>query len=215
MRTRRLISTITYNSLAGLENIFERLLLGNLIDWAHYIWHEPDCDEEKGHWHVVLQPATTLDTNALRRMFDEVPWGTTKAVGCIPFRNSVLDDWLLYAIHDALYLASKGQTRKHHYARSDVRSTSPELLREQWKEINLSKYGLGQALAEAAAKRVPWERLITTGLIPANAWTFWREVYYSLLSSEETEPPYGEAPPRPPQPPCASGGGGDPHRWGR
>lgn len=215
MRTKRLISTIAYNSLAGLEIRFDKLLSANLMDWAHYIWHEPEADEEKGHWHIVLQPATTLDTKALSRMFDELPWGQTRAVGCIPWRYSVLDDWLLYAIHDSAYLASKGQTRKHHYARTDVRSTSPELLAEQWKEINLSRYGLGQTLAEAAEKRVPWERLIVSGVIPSSSWTFWREVYYSLLSSEKNAPPDGEAAPLPLRGPSASDGGGGPHRWGR
>ena len=214
MKTRRLISTIAYNTRAGLETRMDVLLTGDMIDWAHWIWHEPEADEQKGHWHVVLQPASAIDTKALSKVFEELPWGSTRAVGCIPWRFSVLDDWLLYAIHDPGYLASKGQTRKHHYARSDVQSTSPELLQEQWAEVNLSRYGLGQMLAEAAERRVPWERLITSGVIPPSSWTFWREVYYSLLSSEKNAPLRGGAPHTPLERPSTSDGGGGPHRWG-
>lgn len=183
MKTKRLISSVGYNSEGFLSATLDRLQNAGAIDWAHYIRHEPEDDEEKAHWHIVLMPAKSIDTRALQREFDELDLEKPgKPLGVLPWRFSHnLDDWLLYAIHDPAFLASKGQTRRIHYARSAVRSTCPELLVEQWHEVNLAKYGLGQELAQAAERRIPWESVIASGLIPPAQWTFWREVYFGLL----------------------------------
>lgn len=184
MRTKRLISTISYNSDAFIVEALRRLVAAGLVDWAHWVRHEPEEDEKKSHIHLVLSPARAIDTTALSAAFEEVDLAAPgKApLGVIPWRFCAsLDDWLLYAIHDPDYLLSKGQTRAHHYDRNAVRSTSTELLVEQWGEVNLARFGLGQQLADMAARRIPWERVICSGLIKPAQWTFWREVYFSLL----------------------------------
>lgn len=191
MKTKRLVSTVGYNSPGFLAEALDRLVAAGLVEWAHYIHHKAEEDETKDHWHIVLMPARALDTAALARQFDEVdpskPGG--KPLGVQPFRfSSRLDDWLLYAIHDRAYLASKGQTRKHHYTREDVRSTCPDLLVEQWHEVNLAKYGLGEIVAEAVQRRLSWEQLIVSGVIPQAQWTFWREVYWSLRNGASPRP---------------------------
>lgn len=190
MKTKRLVSTIGYNTEGFLASTLDRLVNAGLIDWAHYIRHEPEEDEAKAHWHIVLMPAKSVDTNALAKQFQEVDLAhPDKPLGVLPFRFSAsLDDWLLYAVHDAGYLASKGQRRKYHYARTDVLSTCPDLLAEQWREVNLAKYGLGEVLAEAVKQKLPWEAVIASGVIPPAQWTFWREVYFSLRSGATVKP---------------------------
>jgi hypothetical protein len=182
MKTKRLVSTVGYNSPGFLAETLERLVSAGLVEWAHYIHHKAEEDETKDHWHIVLMPSRSVDTSALQRQFQEIdpanPAG--KPLGVQPFRfSSKLDDWLLYAVHDKAYLASKGQTRKHHYAREDVRSTCPELLQEQWHEVNLAKYGLGEIVAEAVERHLTWEQA---------QWTFWREVYWSLRNGAAPRP---------------------------
>lgn len=191
MKTKRLVSTLGYNSTGFLAETLDRLVSAGLVEWAHYIYHKAEEDETKDHWHIVLMPSRSIDTSALQRQFDEIdpanPSG--KPLGVQPFRfSSRLDDWLLYAIHDRYYLASKGQTRKYHYVREDVRSTCPDLLVEQWHEVNLSKYGLGEIVAEAVERRLTWEQLIVSGVIPQAQWTFWREVYWSLRNGAAPRP---------------------------
>lgn len=190
MKTKRLISTVGYNTPDFLAATLSKLYESGLIEWAHYIQHTPEEDESKAHWHIVIQPSKALDTRALQREFDEVDIAHPgKPLTVQPFRfSSNLDDWLLYAIHDAGYLAAKGQVRKYHYAREDVLSTCPDLLAEQWREVNLAKYGLGERLQEAVNLRLPWETVIASGLIPPAQWTFWREVYHSLRPGSEVKP---------------------------
>lgn len=183
MKTKRLISSIGYNSEGFLSATLDRLQNAGVIDWAHYIRHDPEEDEVKPHWHIVVMPSKSVDTRALQREFDELDITTPgKPLGVLPWRFSHnLDYWLLYAIHDPAFLASKGQVRKFHYPRSAVRSTCPELLLEQWQEVNLAKYGLGQELGRMAEQKVPWEQVVCSGLVPPAQWTFWREVYFGLL----------------------------------
>lgn len=191
MKTKRLVSTVGYNSPGFLAETLDRLVNAGLVEWAHYILHKAEEDETKDHWHIVLMPSRSVDTTALQRQFQEVDVTNpaAKPLGVQPFRfTSKLDDWLLYSIHDAAYLASKGQTRKHHYAREDVLSTCPELLQEQWHEVNLAKYGLGEIVADAVRHNLTWEQLIVSGVIPQAQWTFWREVYWSLRNGAAPRP---------------------------
>lgn len=190
MRTKRLVSTIGYNTEAFLASVLQRLYDSGVIEWAHYILHQPEEDEGKAHWHIVVQPSKAIDTRALAREFDEVDItkpGKPLTVQEFRFTKS-LDDWLLYSIHDAGYLAAKAQTRQFHYAREDVRSTSPDLLLEQWHEVNLAKYGLGERLSQAVVRGFSWEQVVASGLIPPAQWTFWREVYYSMKGGASVSP---------------------------
>lgn len=190
MKTKRLVSTVGYNTPGFLAATLQRLVDAGLVEWAHYIHHRAEEDETKDHWHIVLMPSRSVDTSALQRQFQEADIAhPDKPLGVQPFRfSSKLDDWLLYAVHDKAYLASKGQTRKHHYLREDVRSTCPDLLQEQWHEVNLAKYGLGEIVAEAVERRLSWEQLIVSGVIPQAQWTFWREVYWSLRNGAAPRP---------------------------
>lgn len=190
MKTKRLVSTVGYNTPGFLAATLQRLVDAGLVEWAHYIHHKAEEDETKDHWHIVLMPAKAVDTNALAKQFQEADIAhPDKPLGVQPFRySSKLDDWLLYGIHDAAYLASKGQTRKHHYLREDVQSTCPDLLREQWHEVNLAKYGLGEIVAEAVSRHLTWEQLVVSGVIPQAQWTFWREVYWALRNGAGPRP---------------------------
>lgn len=120
MRTSKPIATISYNSP---EFLFQRL--GELVknhkisDWM-FIHHEAEKDEAKDHFHLYLEPNTLLDTMDLQEFFQEFDFThPTKPLKCINFVSSKIDDWILYGQHYAPYLASKGESREYHYAKSD------------------------------------------------------------------------------------------------
>lgn len=182
MKTKRLIASISYNTPEFLRATLQRLRDSGVIDWGHWIYHKAEEDEEKDHAHLVVMPSRQLDTNALSKEFQQLdPEKPEKPLGVIQWRFcSSLDDWLLYGIHDPGYLASKAQVRRYHYSREEMVSTDPDLLGEQWREVNLAKYGLGEQVAAAAKEGVPWDNVLCSGLIPPAQWTFWREVYFSV-----------------------------------
>lgn len=182
MRTKRTISTVCYNSEEFLRAACDRLVSSGLCDWVHWVRHKPEEDEEKEHVHLVAQPARQVDTRALSAFFEELdPSHPDKPLACMPWRFcSSLDDWLLYAVHDAAYLATKGQARKYHYSHEDVRSTSPDLLAEQWHEVNLAKYGLGQLIQGAVEQGRRWEEVLVSGAVPPAQFRFWEQVFFAM-----------------------------------
>lgn len=183
MRTKRLVSTISYNTDGFISAALDRLVTAGLVDWAHWVRHEPEEDEAKAHFHLVVAPSRMLDTAALSAAFKEADLAhpDRPPLGVMPWRFcSSLDDWLLYAIHDPDYLISKGQRRAYHYRREDVQSTAPDLLAEQFREVNLSRFGVGSQIAAMVQAGASWEKVICSGLIKPANWTFWREVYLSM-----------------------------------
>lgn len=181
MKTRRLISTITYNTDMWLGANMPRWVQQGICDWAHWIRHEPEADEKKSHVHLLVQPSKAVDTSELIKLTYELDTQNEgKLLCCQPWRFSKLSDWLLYGLHDAGYLASKGQVRGFHYRLSDVCSTCPELVQDQYREIDLRSYGLGSVLAERIKAGDSWERVIASGVIPPPQFRYWKEVFFAM-----------------------------------
>lgn len=91
-----------------------------------WIYHKPDVDGTKPHAHVYLAPAHRLQTEDLRRQFNEFDSEhPTKPLGVMPFQTSKPLDWILYGIHEPMYLLEKGLKRNERYTFGDIRSTEP------------------------------------------------------------------------------------------
>lgn len=85
-----------------------------------YIKHKKESDQKKDHIHLWIKPNTLLDTMDLQRHFAELdPQNPMKPIGCIDFRTSEVDDWILYNQHFGPYLATKGQCREFVYTKED------------------------------------------------------------------------------------------------
>lgn len=198
MQTISIISSISYNSPAFFELTAKRLQDGSIIDWCHWIIHKPEDDEKKAHIHFVLKPSKRIDTNKLRKEFVEPlsPEDVIEAIkqdgitdtkqippkGCLPFVKSKIEDWLLYAIHDVRYLLKKGQSRRHHYERSDVRSTEPDFLKAQWDDTADPLQVLTARVLELKALGETWAQVLQRGLIPPNQVYYWRQLYYESVT---------------------------------
>ena len=116
MNTLKQISTISYCSKDFLiRNLNQQMYLHNISDYM-MIWHLPEEDEKKGHWHLWIQPNKTIDTMDLQDLLTEYnEKNPDKPYKCINFECSDYHHWIPYALHDKTYLMYKGQTRKYHH----------------------------------------------------------------------------------------------------
>lgn len=140
MKTTKPISGISYNTPAHLHAVLVTLRDSGRISDAFWIQHEPDTDGTKPHYHLVVFPCGSVDPMALSRQFDELVEGEEKPRRFIPNPETQgkclsVPDWLLYAIHDDLYLACKGLVRNVHYSRDDVQALDGEHLCACWAMV--------------------------------------------------------------------------------
>lgn len=122
MRTSKPISTISYNTEPYLRNVLEELHRNRVISDYMFIRHFKEQDEAKDHFHVWLNPNKMLDTMVLQDKFKELdPSNPLKPLGCINFKSSKVDDWILYCQHFEPYLVSKMENRQFHYVKEDFK----------------------------------------------------------------------------------------------
>lgn len=184
MQTSRLISTISYNTPSFLAGRLADLVKGGIIEYAHWVHHEPEEDEKKDHFHLVLRPNKRLDTSALRKQFTELPVGSASPLGVMPFQTSKMTDWLLYAVHDAAYLIQKGQKRSMSYKFEDIKTTEPDLLDVQWKEAHEGENTRMRQVIEMAESGVDWSELLRRGIVPPAQLFAFREVFFTFAQQK-------------------------------
>lgn len=170
MKTKRTISNISYNTPAYFEAKVQDWLERGVIDWAYWIVHQPDIDERKEHIHFVLQPSQRVDTTDLRNDLKEPDIEAGKPRTCtmkwMPVASGHMDDWLLYAVHNEYYLASKGQKRNISYTNEDICSTDADALRQDLGAIDMLKYMRLQWLYDAVKDGTPFVTLVQQGYVP-------------------------------------------------
>ncbi len=104
--TAKPISTISYNSEQFLKRKLDAMLDAHIITDYRYIKHEGEGGD-KDHIHMMMYPNKRIDTAVLREEFNEVTADAdAKPLGCLPFRTSNADHWLMYVLHDPFYLVA-------------------------------------------------------------------------------------------------------------
>lgn len=189
MRTRKTISNISYNTPEFFEHTIKRLYNDGVIEWCYWILHKADTDETKDHIHFVLRPSDTIDTKALQMQFVQIDPNNVKPL-CVTskwnFTNS-MDDWLLYAVHDMGYLASKGQRRNYRYEKNDIKSTDYDALNNDWNAINHMKFDRLRILSEAVESHVPFALLVQQGVIPISQRAQFEAQYHALRILQDAD----------------------------
>lgn len=176
MQTTKLISTISFNTPEFLRGRLEDLVRQGVLEYAHWIFHEPEEDEKKPHAHLVLKPNRRLDTSSLSNEFKEVVSLAEAPLGILPFKSSKMRDWVLYSVHDFAYLLTKNQSRKKHYEKSDLQSTHPDLLDEDWREAHEGEDTRMSQVIKLAQDGMTFEEMLTSGIIPINHYFQYREI---------------------------------------
>lgn len=179
MRTRRLVSTVSYNTHDFLKLTCERLRASGVIELAYWVLHQPEEDEKKVHIHVCMLPARVLDTMELEKQFLELVPGESEPRRVLPFRVSKFADWFLYCSHNAGYLVSKGQSRRFSYTLEQFGSTCKERLIEDVKMIDMRPFKVWALVNAAVASGQSWEDLMSSGGIPPHNWLYFKELYNS------------------------------------
>lgn len=140
MATQKPISTISYNTEAFLKEKLETWLKAHIIQAYMYICHKGE-DGDKDHIHLRVEPNKKLDPMDLQDELKEYQIGKEKPLGCRPFRPSVEEDWILYAVHDEQYLKLKYSGEKG------------EKLPYKWQDIKAPEdYDVEIAFIRAKAK---------------------------------------------------------------
>ena len=181
MRTRRLISTVSFNTVRFVEITCERLRGSGVIELAYWVKHRPETDEKKEHVHVCMLPARVLDTMELEKKFCELVPGESEPRGVLPFRISKFADWFLYCSHNAGYLSSKGQSRVWSYSIEDFGATSRERLLEDVKMIDERPFRVWSLIRVAVASGQSWDDLMASGGIPPHNWLFYKEMFNAVV----------------------------------
>ena len=104
--TQKPISTISYNTEPFLKNVLENLLRQHIIQNYIYIFHKGE-DGDKDHFHLRLEPNRRIDPMDIKDLFSEYDPENIRPLGVRPFRPSIEEDWILYAVHDSEYLKIK------------------------------------------------------------------------------------------------------------
>lgn len=196
MQTISVISNISFNTPEFFRLTIERLTSPavSLLDWCHWIEHQPDTDQRKPHIHFVCKPSKRIDTNALRREFlepvseayirslKEVTENDLKPLGVLPFEKTrSMSDWLLYAVHDEKYLFKKGQRRNTTYPRQAVKSTDPDFLAAQWEDtVDPLDALTGRVVEMVTVDGLSFSEVLQTGIVPPNLVIFYDKLVKGL-----------------------------------
>lgn len=114
------MSTISYNSKDFLVSKLNDLVSKHTISFYMAIYHFKEEDEAKDHIHLYIQPNKIIDSMDLQDYLKEIDINKPdKPLGCIDFRKSDADEWILYDQHYAPYLASKFESRQYTYCKED------------------------------------------------------------------------------------------------
>jgi hypothetical protein len=153
------------------------------------VYHLADEDELKDHIHMVLKPSKRLDTNDLRKFYNEIDPTNPLPRTCTMkwHATNSMDDWLLYAKHDPAYLSSKGQFRRYHYKWDDIQSTDLDSLRQDIAAIDMRKYLILEWLEDAVRNKTPFFILVQQGLIPIAQRSQYEFQYNALQRAIENE----------------------------
>ena len=171
MATSKPISTISYNTPKFLVSRLEALASAGAFSSWFFIEHLAEAKDEtpgKPHIHLLICPNKLIDLVKLQQEFREIqPVG--KPLGCMPFRNAKVNDWILYALHDSDYLASKGLKREYRYLPEQIICSDADyfmaLLCEARQELLSSPQ---RAIKEAVLASESFEQLLDSGRIGIN-----------------------------------------------
>ena len=182
-QTVKLIASVSYNSENFLAGKIRSLVDSGVLEYAYWIWHNPESDEKKRHAHLVVKPNKRLDTSKLRNEFKEIVAGEADPRCVLPFRPSKMSDWLLYAVHDAGYLAKKCQVRNHHYKKEDIKTTDIDLLDEDWRACHEGEDTRVSRCIELAQSGVDFGKLVQMGVVPVAQLFQFRDIWQNFYQA--------------------------------
>lgn len=170
MRTSKPTSTISYNSQEYLILKLNELVKNKKISFWVFIFHKAEKDERKDHVHLYLRPNTLIDTMEIQDFLREIDHkNISKPLGCIDFRASKDDEWVLYTEHFEPYLASIGQSREYHYTREQFVSSDEDTFFDMYQHAHFgSEWAKRFQILRQLEDSIQPHQLILNGTFPLN-----------------------------------------------
>lgn len=184
MKTSKKLSTISFNSIDFLENKLKELLQRHVIRSFFYISHHAEEDTKKDHIHVLIEPATTIETEQLKDLFNEpVKDRPLEPLGCLPWQTTKdFGDWYLYAIHDIDFLLDKGQYKKYHYKKENVIASDNDYLDYLINDINFTAKNKKSQFKDLVSKGWTWGQILfNTNLVPTQQIKSYHDLYEQCI----------------------------------
>lgn len=189
MKTSKPISTISFNTEPFLKGKLRELEKAGIIEFWSYIRHDPEPDEMgdeaggKVHFHVYMEPAKMIQTTEIRASFKEPDPTNTKPLGCLLVEKSNFDNWYLYALHDADYLASKGQSRVFAYEAEQVRTSDEDDLHSKIARIDVGSITPYITMARYQREGKEFREYVLGEQVGVRDITSYQKAWMMLLSS--------------------------------
>ena len=175
MKTTKACSTISYNTLDFLKDKLDKLVRRRYISFYAFVKHYAEEDERKDHIHLIVIPNGQIQTDTISDILQELDSANPlKQLGVMPWRSSKWADWYLYSSHDKAYLASKGQSRTHHYAESDFITSDSDYLHELITTIDRTKYAKTQEFVQNIMDGGNMFDMVVAGQVPVAPFTQWQ-----------------------------------------
>ena len=186
MRTTKPISTISFNTPDYLELKLEELRKAGRISFWAFIAHKPEDDEagRKEHNHVYIEPSKMIQTDDIREALKEYdPQSPSKPRACLSINGSKFDPWYMYALHGKRYLASKGQSRRYHYAHEEIRTSDEDDLLCKSRTIDLLSLSPYADMENAIDNGITWTQYFARGTIPLQQVALFERAWHLLLAN--------------------------------
>lgn len=181
MKTSKPFSTISYNTAEFLKQKLDTQVQKRNISFYAFVEHYPEEDERKKHTHLIIVPNGQIQTDTLTDLLQELdPSNPLKPLGVMPWRSSKFGEWYLYSCHDVGYLASKNQSRAHHYQETDFVTSSEDYFHELITTIDRSKYVKTQEFVDRVLRGETFADMLSKGQIPAPQFNAWYGMYQYL-----------------------------------
>lgn len=190
MKTTKPVSTISFNDPYYLMERLEELRKAKVLSWWCFIPHKPEDDEggKKGHNHLYLEPAKSVQTEDLRaalREFD--PEHPDKPKGCLPMiKCNSFGDWYLYGKHDKAYLATKNETRRYQYADEEFISSDSDYFLYMVRSAHIDLTPINR-LMELVKQGASFTDAVARGFVPVPQVYAYQKVWEHLMAAAEHE----------------------------
>lgn len=189
MKTRRVISNVSFNTKDFLVNALNRLIDARYITfWAVAPHkgepHDDDGTSGKDHFHIFLEPHKALDTFDLSPFFLEPDPEFPEPRNVLLWTPSNFGHWYYYGLHDKYYLAERGKVKQYHYKHSDLFASSQPDLDRMASDLKYSDYVKYGSVLDAIEKGMTFPEFVYFTKPPLNQIAYFSKAYDSLSAAQ-------------------------------
>lgn len=182
MNTSKPIAGISYNTEDFLKGKLKEWVKNQVIEYGMIIRHKKEGDEKKDHWHALLIPAKRLQTMDLETDSQEPdPNNPDKPLKILGLSVSKVSDWVMYCLHDPLYLAEKGLQRVHQYSLEDFWSTDEDRFSLIISELSDCRNTIEKRIITMITSGMDLASILHSGLVPMR-YVYATKVMYNEIS---------------------------------